>query len=347
MLAVRSKQVADYVQMKNSKVGVVYSSGAGDYAEWLLKENAAMKFKPGQVVGIRGGKVSLITEGAEKVLVISTNPIVLGNSPEDGREMYFEKIAFMGQVPVRVLGTVAAGDYIVATGKNDGLAIAKSPADISPDDLVNIIGVAWTGAEGEEKSINVAVGLSTKDVRTMVQHLEKRMLDQKEELNVLRAQINSNNELLAKLVPGFKATPLAVEIKVAAPVAAIPAKAAVAIVAEQTAAAPKLETVLPKMQFDRAASKKIMQDMLPFWTAKMHNAEGNRLPAMTDDMIDKLLEMGVTYTLASSDNAGQKSAASTLMSEIRSNPTLKKMIFNNIKESYTKALEEDKLINNR
>ncbi|HVG11403.1 MAG TPA: hypothetical protein VM843_00305, partial [Flavisolibacter sp.] len=246
-------------------------------------------------------------------------------------------------------GSVAAGDYILASNRNDGFAIAKHPADISTEDLVNIIGVAWTGAEAvEEKSINVAVGLSTKDVRTMVQHLEKRMFDQKEELNVLRAQINSNNELLAKLVPGFKATPLAVETKVAAPLAMIPAKAAVAVVAEPTAAAaPKLETVLPKMQFDKAASKKIMQDMLPFWTSKMHNAEGNRLPAMTDDMIDKLLEMGVTYTLASSENAGEKSAASALMSEIRSNPTLKKMIFTNIKESYTKALEEDKLINNR
>ena len=93
-----------FVANKTSNVGVTYQSGSADYAEWLPKANLSEKFQPGYVVGLKNGKISLTTEEADKLFVISTKPIVLGNMPENGKEELYEKVAFMGQVPVHVLG---------------------------------------------------------------------------------------------------------------------------------------------------------------------------------------------------------------------------------------------------
>jgi hypothetical protein len=101
------------------------------------------------------------------------------------------------------------------------------------------------------------------------------------------------------------------------------------------------------MQYQSATSKKIVQEMTQLWTAKINNAEGNRLPAMTDDMIEKILEMGIAYTATSTEGAGGQSSSAMLMSDIKSNPTLKKMVYNNIREGYTKALEESKMANKK
>jgi hypothetical protein len=62
--------------------------------------------------------------GAERMMVVSSHPIVLGNMPEPGKERLYEKVAFLGQVNVKVIGVVEAGDYIVATGRHDGCAMA-------------------------------------------------------------------------------------------------------------------------------------------------------------------------------------------------------------------------------
>jgi hypothetical protein len=46
-------------------------------------------------------------------MVISHNPAVLGGLPQDGKEEDYEMVAFMGQVPTRVVGDVAPGLYPV------------------------------------------------------------------------------------------------------------------------------------------------------------------------------------------------------------------------------------------
>jgi len=141
------------------KVGVTYQSGAADYAEWLPKANPSTDFEPGQVVGVKNGSISLDTYDAEKVLVISTQPIVLGNMPKGG-EHRFEKTAFMGQVPVRVIGAVHAGDYIVASGLSDGNAMAISPDKMTIKDLDRFVGMAWEdGLNPFKNVVNCAVGM--------------------------------------------------------------------------------------------------------------------------------------------------------------------------------------------
>ncbi|MCB0785516.1 MAG: hypothetical protein KDC02_15090, partial [Flavobacteriales bacterium] len=63
-------------------------------------------FSPGDVVGVHGGRISRRTEGAQHVLAISSRPIVLGNMPEEGLEHLYERVGFLGQVPVKVAGPV-------------------------------------------------------------------------------------------------------------------------------------------------------------------------------------------------------------------------------------------------
>jgi hypothetical protein len=204
----------EYVTAKNSEVGVTYQSSAGDYAEWIPKANPAETFLPGHIVGLKSGFISKNLEGAGKLFVISTNPIVLGNMPKVGNEKAYEKVAFMGQVPVYVVGNVQAGDYILPSGLNNGLGIAVSPSKMKVEDYANIVGVAWSASTGGSYSlINVAIGLNEGDISKVV-------IEQNKEIKALKSQISETNSILARLVPGFKeAAGLKESDMVSAPVA--------------------------------------------------------------------------------------------------------------------------------
>ncbi|MEX2189312.1 MAG: hypothetical protein WEB33_01310 [Bacteroidota bacterium] len=140
--------------------GVTYGSKGADYAEWLPKLHPEEEFKFGQVVGVFGGKISKSTRGADQILVVSIHPVVLGNQPPEGEEERYEKVAFMGQVPVAVLGKAKVGDYILSSGQEDGTAIAVSPNDLQMHQLSRIVGRAWEDSHNPVFSlVNVAVGL--------------------------------------------------------------------------------------------------------------------------------------------------------------------------------------------
>jgi len=198
-VVVASTDLALWVQDKANNVGVTYQSGSGDYAEYLMKSNPAEQFIPGDIVGIKGGKVSKNLEGAERIMVVSYKPIVLGNTPPEGQEKNFEKIAFLGQVPVRVFGKVNLGDYILPNGVNNGIGIAVSPENIKPEQVRNIVGIAWSSSDNAAalNKVNVALGLNVNDN----QHLIKA---QQNEINELKDQIAQTNSQLEKLIPGFK-----------------------------------------------------------------------------------------------------------------------------------------------
>lgn len=196
---VNAKTTRDnWVSNKETNIGVTYQSGSGDYAEWLPKANAGESFVPGYIVGIKNGRISKNLEGASKLFVISTKPIVLGNMPENGKEAGYEKVAFMGQVPVHVMGNVNAGDYILPSGTNNGFGRGVSPKDMKAEDYANIVGVAWSSsANGIYDKVNVAIGLNTGDVSKLV-------AEQSKEITALKSQMSETNAILAKLIPGFK-----------------------------------------------------------------------------------------------------------------------------------------------
>ncbi len=157
-------------------VGVTYNSGAGDYAEWLQRAPGIKPLHFGQIVGLNGGKVSLDTKNAQHVMVISKQPIVLGNAPQEKFKKNFEKIAFMGQVPVKVAGKVDVGDYIIPSGNNDGFGIAVNPKAMKIGDFAKIVGVAWQSAkERPFNLVNVGVGLSNNDLTPKVDEISTKV----------------------------------------------------------------------------------------------------------------------------------------------------------------------------
>lgn len=100
----------------NGSGGVVYGTSGSDYAESLPQINASEKFFPGEIVGVHDGRISHVTKGAAQVMVVTDQPAVLGNS-YDQQEGY-KPVSFIGQIPVKVKGTVEAGDWIVPDGNH-------------------------------------------------------------------------------------------------------------------------------------------------------------------------------------------------------------------------------------
>lgn len=160
----------------HNNVGVAYESGSGDYAEWLERGKSEKDMVFGQIVGVKGGKLSLRTDQADHYMVVSKSPIVLGNMPAAEREKDYEKVAFMGQVPVRIVGKVAIGDYILPSGNHDGHGIAVHPADMKLGDYARIVGVAWQAAKDAPINIiNVAVGINTNDLTSKMVSMAQRL----------------------------------------------------------------------------------------------------------------------------------------------------------------------------
>ncbi|MBK7373711.1 MAG: hypothetical protein IPJ09_20185 [Saprospiraceae bacterium] len=191
-------QKTAYIAYKGPpRVGVTYESGAGDYAEWLEKADHEEVFLPGYIVGMRNGKISKTINKHERSLVISTKPIVLGNMPQ-GNESSFEKVAFLGQVPVYVSGKVTMGDYILPSGFNDGVGKAVHPDQLSAEDYSQIVGVAWSAGQSDELSlILTAIGLHEGDI-------SKVILENKNEIKNLKASLDNSSVLLANLLPEYK-----------------------------------------------------------------------------------------------------------------------------------------------
>ncbi len=173
-------------------VGVAFESGAGDYAEWLPRLHENEKIEPGDIVGVFGGKISRTTKGAERMMVVSSNPIVLGNMPEKEKEGVYEKVAFLGQVHVKVIGVVEEGDYIVASGRGDGCALAISPKLMTADELPGVVGRAWGSSNVTyAKLVNVAVGLGVGDMAPIVKRAENYLHD-------LRAKLETGSKTLSR-----------------------------------------------------------------------------------------------------------------------------------------------------
>lgn len=156
--------------------GVTYGSKGADYAEWLEREDASQKMQSGQIVGVRKGKISLNTEDAEQLLVISMQPIVLGNLPAEDKEEDFEKVAFLGQAPVWVVGKVSSGDYIIPSGNHDGYGVPVSPEQITVAHIPLIIGRAWEDSNLPVNLVNMAIGLKTNELSQILINQDDRIL---------------------------------------------------------------------------------------------------------------------------------------------------------------------------
>jgi hypothetical protein len=108
----------------------------------------------------------------------------------------YEKVAMVGQVPVRVKGKVSAGDVIVATGSGVGEAIPAARMTVS--DYARALGVAWEPNDANGiKLVRVGVGLPSSGAwRTVQAELERRSTSEsarKEEKSAGRSKTRSDS----------------------------------------------------------------------------------------------------------------------------------------------------------
>jgi hypothetical protein len=196
-LAVYKDKYYDY---REAHIGVSYYSGSGDYAEWLERIDADEPIEPGDIVGVFGGKISRETAGAQQILVVSTTPIVLGNMPREDEEQLYEKVAFLGQVPVKIIGPVEEGDFIIPSGFEDGTGVAISPEMMTVDEYTKVVGRSWDRSESPfMKTVTVAVGLNSGDVADILKKQTEKNRVQKERLNGLKDQLNELSGLGQKI----------------------------------------------------------------------------------------------------------------------------------------------------
>ena len=143
----------------NSSGGVNFKSPGADFAEWLPRLDLQEDIEAGDIVGVVSGKVTRDTPNSDRIMVVSTAPIVLGNMPPESEEHCYEQVSFVGQVPVKVRGSVNSGDYIVASGLNDGTGVAVSPEAMTANQHSLVAGQAWESSSTPGiKLINTVVG---------------------------------------------------------------------------------------------------------------------------------------------------------------------------------------------
>ncbi len=163
-----------FLTVEELTAGIAYESEGADYAEWLPKANPNEILSAGEVVGVVGGKISKNFDDASKFMVISHHPMVIGNMSAENEEENFEKVAFIGQVPVKTIGDVKIGDYILPSGNKDGFAQAVSPRKMKTKDYQRIIGIAWQKSDTTKimNVINTAVGINANDLSNTVSEMQ-------------------------------------------------------------------------------------------------------------------------------------------------------------------------------
>ncbi|MBW4434467.1 MAG: hypothetical protein KME28_22810, partial [Pelatocladus maniniholoensis HA4357-MV3] len=170
--------------------GNLVTGTGSDYAECLPKLQQDEVIEEGDITGIFAGKITKKTNGAQTLMVISSRPMVIGNTPTQDKKHLYEKVAFMGQVRVKVRGKVQAGDYIIPSGLNDGVGVATSTQEINPTAYAQIVGSAWESSQEEGvKLINVLVGLQSS--YSWVGQLMAAMQNQQTEIESLKSEIAS------------------------------------------------------------------------------------------------------------------------------------------------------------
>jgi ribosomal protein L31 len=186
-----------YALGKNyNAIGVEYLSAHGDYAEWLERQNPNEYISEGDIVGVKSGKITKDLNGAEQIMAVSHSPIVLGNMPEKSKQPFGNNIAFMGQIPVKVLGPVRGGDYIVANEHKGGYGKAVHPSDMNVDNYKMVVGRSWETNESDgPKMINTVVGVHNHGFLNIVQGLQQKIEYSESRLKQIEAVLNINQNM--------------------------------------------------------------------------------------------------------------------------------------------------------
>ena len=174
-----------------NRIGVAYESGHGDYAEWLERDDHSEYLTAGDIVGVKAAKITKDLTDFEQVMVVSYKPIILGNIPDENKTHLGNNIAFMGQVPVKVIGPVSSGDYIVAHGEISGYGKAINPKEMKTENFKFAVGRSWdTNLNDGPKLINTVVGIHNGDWVKVMQKIELRQEKFEDRLNEFENKVD-------------------------------------------------------------------------------------------------------------------------------------------------------------
>src|SRR5690606_8202241 len=149
----------------------------------------------GDIVAVKGGKITKNLKDAEQVMAVSEYPIVLGNMPEADKVYQGNNVAFMGQIPVKIFGPVTSGDYIVANNKVPGYGIAKSQDDLTIVDMSSGVGRSWENIPGHgAKMVDAVVGVDNGDYSKILRRYEDRLRSVEARLNEMSVDSSSRIE---------------------------------------------------------------------------------------------------------------------------------------------------------
>ncbi len=176
--------------------GLTFTGTSADIAEYLPAERV---FEPGTVVGLYRGRLIADTRQAEKVLVVSSNPIIVGNNDMQGNRGK-ALVALLGQVPVQVEGPVRAGDWLVASG--NGKARALNRADWADVDLRLLVGKALTGNVSGQ--VTALVGLPPQELLAAQQ---RQLRKQAQMLRSLQRQMADLQRVQQQLLAHLQSMP--------------------------------------------------------------------------------------------------------------------------------------------
>ena len=156
--------------------GITLRSGTLDFGEWLplgdqyewgVQHNGGINFpiEEGTVVFVRDRLVRKNPPGIP--MIITNRALVCGNSPMPrSPESYIPGVtlSFIGQVPVKIVGPVMDGDYILPSEERVGLCKAIRPDAITFQEYIKTIGVALGGYSGPADTCLVwcAIGVKNK-----------------------------------------------------------------------------------------------------------------------------------------------------------------------------------------
>lgn len=172
----------------NGSGGVEFKTSGADYAEALPVVDGSQSPEPADLVGVHSGRVGLETKGADRLMVVTGQAAVLGNalSSADIDSDSRVPVAFIGQVPVKVRGSAAPGDWIVASGREDGTARTVSPGEYRPAAHGAIVGQAWSRKTTPDVgNVTVAVGLGHSVALT------ERFRKQQDKIDELRDRVRA------------------------------------------------------------------------------------------------------------------------------------------------------------
>lgn len=168
-----------------------YSSTNADYAEWLERITHSESIEKGSIVAVKAGKITKNIDNAEQLLVVSHRPAVAANRPSRSWSRHGNYVAFLGQVPALVTGSVNTGDYIIAQQDHSGVGKAIAPNNLHLNDYPRIVGRAWeTNSDEGLKKVNTVVGLPTNQYLFLLHKQVEREEQLSKRIQILEGQIN-------------------------------------------------------------------------------------------------------------------------------------------------------------